>query len=442
MSDSTHLIATRALLESIEDRPIEKPEEYTFTQYGYIDHDRTAHFLNIGKHKITDALAVIPYDHLTLCRALGRECPVYRPDKQVGKAPGELTVGDLVCLQTISTSLCFMDKIPLAFAMGRQNQAVLDVDISHVIAILKWIPGMEDIDASYLVTVDDGVLIDKRHLIKLMDVEKKDYPAIASEKKHTTAQMIAAAYCVLLMITKTLSPKVNDHIGVFLGKRLSALTHSLGPSAKGVTWPTTQTLFYPGQLELLQNQLSYYPMLKKAIFIPIVNRYTPVTQHMHEIFKDSAMTIFSVIHEFLTTPDVTLLHIYAPLFTQMKEWSAVMEELYKKFGKSWYFYKLMVPTGVLTSQKAFPLLGCAALSWKRAMSTATGSASITQLQGVGINKEYEKMAAKVLPPTLVGTAANRRLAGIKSMIGVNHIDIKWEEIAQAMEDGTFDPEKM
>lgn len=213
---------------------------------------------------------------------------------------------------------------------------------------------------------------------------------------HTTATMIYAAYAALLMIIKTINANAANQLNIFIDRRIRALCHTLGLQAKSIDWETTiRPLFEEEHLRRLNGELGFFPRLKKALFIPVLDQYSPELQHMNLIFQEISMTIFSLIAEFWLTTDVTRLHVSPIVLVELPKWQKVMDQLVRTYGTSWRFYKLIDPKGTLTAQSNFRVLGCAALSWKRLNTAQTGQVSLAQLQGVKANLEFEKLAALV-----------------------------------------------
>lgn len=211
-------------------------------------------------------------------------------------------------IRGISITLATLPTVPLFFDG--------EICITHLLSLLRWIPGMEDIDYAYHQKMDAGVVTRRGSLVE--KTTRADYPrgtrisstTVECKNIHSTATMMSAAYVVLLMITKGINPAANDHMNQFLKRRLAAFAHTTGVMGRKLEWNNVQPMFIQGELEMLNSQLSYFPLLKRAIFIPIVNQYTPITQHMHQIFRQSSMTIFSVIYEMYTAEVITQLHIH------------------------------------------------------------------------------------------------------------------------------------
>lgn len=102
----------------------------------------------------------------------------------------------------MSKVLACLPKIPLCDDTGAVN-------ISELLALMRWIPGMSSVHLSYLMALDDGVSLDgdgAEQMFNLTSAANPQYIATNPAETyaiHTTATMICAAYTALLMIIKT-----------------------------------------------------------------------------------------------------------------------------------------------------------------------------------------------------------------------------------------------
>lgn len=175
--------------------------------------------------------------------------------------------------------------------------------------------------------------------------------------------MICSAYAALLMSIKTINPSAAGQFDRFMESRIKAFCHTLGLHAKSITWQhTIKQIFDQTHLMKLNGELGFFPKLKRALFIPVIDKYTPELQHMNLIFQETSMTIFALIAEFWLTTDVTRLHVCPTILVELPKWQTTMDTLVLTYGNSWKFYKLIDPKGTLTSISNFQTLGCAALS--------------------------------------------------------------------------------
>lgn len=428
-------------LEAIQDGPI---SEGDYTDYTYNDviycRGAKSYVLTVGTHKQTGNTAVSHYYHVGLCEALEKACPYAGHGKIVtGKATAQVQVYEPKAVRQLSRLLACLQKFPICDAKGA-------VDVSAVLAILRWIPGMSHVPLAYLQSLDGGVTVmpDSSKIVLLMC--EKEIAQFDSDEPmgryyiHTSAVMICAAYAVLLMIVKTINPNAAGQMDLFLESRLRALCHTLGIEAKSITWTNTiRPLFDVTHLMKLNNEVGFFPRLKKTVFIPVLDKYTPELQHMYSIFQDSSMTIFSLIAEFWLTTDVTRLHVCPTVLIDLPEWQRAMDTLVSTYGCSWKFYKLIDPKGTLTATSNFRTLGCAALSWKRINAAQTGQLSLNQLQGVRANPEFEKLAAMKLKPEFVGKGAKSYVALLKNLLSnqSTSVSVNWSRVIQAIESGEW-----
>lgn len=198
-------------------------------------------------------------------------------------------------------------------------------------------------------------------------------------------------------------------------------------------------MFDEDELRKLNGELGFFPRLKKALFVLVLDMYTPELQHMNMIFQETSMMIFSLIAEFWLTTDITRLHVAPLVLVELPKWQKAMQQLVSIYGTSWRFYKLIDPKRTLTAQSNFRTLGCAALSWKRLNTAPSGQASLAQLQGVKTNPEFEKLAALKLKPEFVGTDAKSYLDILKGLLADQspHVNINWSRVIRAIEEGEW-----
>lgn len=227
---------------------------------------------------------------------------------------------------------------------------------------------------------------------------------------------------------------------IFIDRRIRALCHTLGLQTKSITWEESiKSLFNEEDLRKLNSELGFFPRLKKALFVPVLDMYTPELQHMNLIFQETSMTIFSLIAEFWLTNDITRLHVAPLVLVELPKWQKAMNQLVTTYGSSWRFYKLIDPKGTLTAQSNFRTLGCAALSWKHLNTAQTGQASLAQLQGVKANPEFEKLAAMKLKPEFVGTDAKSYMDILRGLLADQspHVNMNWRRVIKAIEEGEW-----
>lgn len=399
----------------------------------------TSYLINIGTHRDTRQRAVSSYDHQSLCEALGKVC-LFKGDAAIPKGKPTTAVSILKPqrVRELTQVLAALPKIRLFDKDG-------GVNISILLALLRWIPGMEGIHLAYVTARDDGVdLATESNLVfELMVAEHEDFIGDRPTREyaiHTSAVMTCAAYAVLLMIIKTINVNAVNQLDIFIDRRIKALCHTLGLSAKSISWENTiKPLLDEEELRKLNEEIGFFPRLKKTLFVPVIDMYTPELQHMNLIFQETSMTIFSLIAEFWLTTDITRLHVSPLVLVELPKWQKTMHQLVSLYGTSWRFYKLIDPKGTLTAQSNFRTLGCAASSWKRLNTAQTGQASLAQLQGVKINPEFEKLAAIKLKPEFVGTDAKSYLEIVKGLLEDQspHVNMNWNRIVKAIEEGEW-----
>lgn len=405
--------------------------DYEFSEVTYCK-GATSFLLNIGTHTDTKQRAVSSYDHQSLCEALGKVC-LFKGDKAVPKGKPAVAVSILrpQRVRELTQVLAALPKIKLFDKDG-------GVNISVLLALLRWIPGMEGIHLAYVTARDDGVdLVDGNLVFETMAAEYDDFDGRRRTREyaiHTSATMICTAYAVLLMVIKTINANAANQLDIFIDRRIKALCHTLGLSAKSIDWENKiKPLLDEEELRKLNKEL------KKTLFVPVIDMHTPELQHMNLIFQETSMTIFSLIAEFWLTTDITRLHVSPLVLVELPKWQKAMHQLVSLYGTSWRFYKLIDPRGTLTAQSNFRTLGCAALSWKRLNTLQSGQSSLAQLQGVKINPEFEKLASIKLKPEFVGTDAKSYLEIVRGLLEDQspYVNMNWSRIVKAISEGEW-----
>lgn len=411
--------------------------DYEFSEVIYCK-GATSFLLNIGTHTDTKQRAVSSYDHQSLCEALGKVC-LFKGDKAVPKGKPAVAVSILrpQRVRELTQVLAALPKIKLFDKDG-------GVNISVLLALLRWIPGMEGIHLAYVTARDDGVdLVDGNLVFETMAAEYDDFDGRRPTREyaiHTSATMICTAYAVLLMVIKTINANAANQLDIFIDRRIKALCHTLGLSAKSIDWENKiKPLLDEEELRKLNEELGFFPRLKKTLFVPVIDMHTPELQHMNLIFQETSMTIFSLIAEFWLTTDITRLHVSPLVLVELPKWQKAMHQLVSLYGTSWRFYKLIDPRGTLTAQSNFRTLGCAALSWKRLNTLQSGQSSLVQLQGVKINPEFEKLASIKLKPEFVGTDAKSYLEIVRGLLEDQspYVNMNWSRIVKAISEGEW-----
>lgn len=335
-------------------------------------------------------------------------------------------------MKQISQGFQYLDKFRF-----RNKEKVFS--FADVIAMLKWVPGFAMIEQTYALNPDDGVYAGVKGEEYLADRALAGYksPVAAGELLYTKGEMQLAAYMVMLMITKTLNRDVEGQMSTFLINRATAISFTLGVDAATINIKTLYERFDAEELRDLSTSFSYFPRLKSCIFMIVLAGFNPVTQHMRSIFEQSQMTIFSLIHEFMSAEKPTRLHANEGLFDQIQNWIASMNDLESKYGTAWQFYKLIEPNGTITSTKKLAKLGSAALAWKKVTAVNEGK-TLTNLKGVVFNAYYEKLASKEIPQDCLTTTSQNYAKRAREMKDFSyHLKINWEMIATLVEEGKW-----
>lgn len=67
-----------------------------------------------------------------------------------------------------------------------------------------------------------------------------------------------------------------------------------------------------------------------------------------------------MIHEFLTSEQITFAHLAKPVVEQSKVWYEAYKTFLDRYGDHWAMFKVYEPDSLLTAQSQWPVLSCAA----------------------------------------------------------------------------------
>lgn len=281
-----------------------------------------------------------------------------------------------------------LDVVPI---IDRSDRVRLN--ITNLFAILGHFPTLRDVYRDYLADPDEGIIVQEKDLspppIKCLDLD-------AVKPKHSKAFMRAASGCLLLLMVKTIDRDATDHMSEFIKRRVNAISHLLGSTGRAVV-PSEVQAYYGPSIDMLGEVLSFFPKIKQAVFIQVINSEGPLPSHVRDLMKGTQLTTITMIHEFLSTEEPTMLHIHRPVAVDAQNFLRVWLEMQKKYGANWVYFKLIDPQGTATSTRQLEVIGSAAYSW--AMVTK-GQESLGRLKSMRHNSSYAAMAKQLLPPGL------------------------------------------
>lgn len=387
--------------------------------------------IKLGRNKVTGDVGITLHQQNIVRSSIGMELsPTSYVSLGVGKVITANSIYSFSALMRITDCLAVPPTIKLL--LGSK------LNLNNIMSILLWIPGMTPAVQGYCQFPDDGIakgdedesLAYCKTLYSGFQLGFKMNPAHAIR---TQAEMKAIGYAILLSFTK--STKNEANFMAFLTKRITAFKFTLGMEGSEIDIAKLFNMVSTAELMGLSEQIAFYPQLMKTVFQAVIMVPTPELGHMREIFKETSLTTFSFIANFLQTEEPTYLHLHSSVIRDTLKWGDSFAKLHAEYGNDWEFYKLLEPRGTLTSVKNLKHLACAAYSW---MIVTTNQASLDQLQGVASNDMYKSMARKKLPVEVLSKAGQGwgELVGLLKASRIP-LNIKWEALEELVADGTI-----
>lgn len=286
---------------------------------------------------------------------------------------------------TIAQTLVYAPKIELV--------AGNVLNINNVACLLIHFPPLATLIREYAANPDEGVTF-----VTVNDKGEKTRdpsPGLASPSSqtplYTRAEMVSMAYFVLLMMIKSIDQRDgNTQHKEFTEARLKSFGYIISGGAQCSLSKITGAVLGAADLS---NKISHYPRFKSTVFSLVVMGEGPEAAHAREILKDTAMTPFKMVEDFILAEDITLLHIQPRILSELDAFAGMRAAVTAKYGDCWPFYKLLEPNGTESSLKAFKELQRAALSWKIAM----GETTLNNYRGVQASEKYKNLASYLIP---------------------------------------------
>lgn len=317
------------------------------------------------------------------------------------------------------------------------------MDINIALILLHAIPGMADSISEYLKNPDIGVtLVSDTSLSTSIKTALMITPV--PPRPHSRGLAVAAAFLVVLFMTKgTVS---GTHHSEVVKRRLSALAHSLSLRDITIETEAAKRMVPRAFAKEILATFSFYPKLKTAVLMTIMNGRTQLHAHIKMILSHTQLTAFNVIHMFITAEIKTKAHVEGRVLSEMAKYVIKFAEIEGIYGNLWPWCKLINPTEVRTQVTDYPVLSAAAICYQihinrlhsmhRLMTRATKTAYMF------------KICSQVLPPdvymapqrTALAEAVRERLGealgiDIKKAIETEDVDeANAEEIRQHLED--------
>lgn len=302
-----------------------------------------------------------------------------------------------------------------------------------VAALFRCFNNFGDTYSDYLQFPDDGVTITPTAI--------GYYDLLPNEVRFSKSELQVIAFMVALCLNKSLINQ-NQYIQV-MKKRVSAIKHAL--SAETVNVATIQTALPLTLLRDVHEKMSFYPRLKREIFVFLLTETEgAIQEHMRLIFRESQLSIFTLIHQFVYSGIKTAAHIDSRVMMDLMVWIPVFKALFDRYGDCWQFYKLYEPAGTMTALNKWPTLGSAAVCH----AIVHKSSTYAFLKGGFANKRMIDLVARELKPQYVEEILQRNLSpfnfkwiteecGIKE-IGVDYVPGDVSDFKQELAAGALD----
>lgn len=179
-----------------------------------------------------------------------------------------------------------------------------------------------------------------------------------------------------------------------------------------------------------------FPKLKFTLFsVVLKNVDNGVNDHIRLLLRDSQLTIFSCIYEFLRSPIKTMAHLCPTVVQQGLSWHAIFSDMEQTYGDLWHYYKLFEPNSARTAQANCPVLARAA--WMFAVAVM-GKAGMSNAKANRASMTYlkTKLAQRIPVGFLVGqeaALAQEMNAALREFMGIreNFQDVIPEDIDEA-----------
>lgn len=189
-------------------------------------------------------------------------------------------------------------------------------------------------------------------------------------------------------------------------------------------------------IQAISNTLSMFPRLKFTLFSVVLKDVdNGINDHIRLLLRDSQLTIFTCIYEFLRSPIKTMAHLCPPVVQQALSWHAVFISLEETYGELWHYYKLFEPNSARTAQANWPVLACAA--WMFAV-VVMGKIGMTNVKANRASMTYlkTKLAQKIPAGFLImeeAAVAQEMNAALRQFMGIrdNYQEIVPEDIDDA-----------
>lgn len=389
-----------------------------------------------------------------------------RPEQGLAAPVDYMTSTDLIsCREKLGTAnplvrgVNFTGQLQLAFGENAQellpspdtlayiSQAIVErralplmpkrvINVSVLLGLMNIQPAIGDHYTDYCIVPDPGVRIAAPVPEAGADafIRGLEFPAEVPAANHFTQNEVKILYgLVMILLNKTIG---SDHqYNQVIESRLSSLRAHL--RAFDFPDPADVKQLLPQEvIQAISNTLSMFPKLKFTLFSVVLKDVdNGINDHIRLLLRDSQLTIFTCIYEFLRSPIKTMAHICPPVVQQALSWHAVFTYLEETYGDLWHYFKLFEPNSARTAQANWLVLSCAA--WMFSVVVA-GKMGMTNVKANRASMTYlkTKLAQKIPPGFLIeeeAAVAQEINAALRQFMGIreNYRDIVPEDIDEA-----------
>lgn len=300
----------------------------------------------------------------------------------------EIVMPDHNAAYTISREFVHVNRIEVVGSYG--------LNINNVACLMLHFPGLDDLVREYSAYPDEGVVF--AGLSSNSGATDNFSPKTAGPAEelplHSKADMRMMAYYVILMMNKNIDQQdANTQHREFTTARLKSFSFVVSGGAQCDVNKIMNTV--AGATDL-SSKMAHYPRFKAALFSLLIASSGPEIDHAKDILKDTAMTPFVMVENFISAEEITLLHIQPKVLNELVAFAKLRKRVTLKYGEYWPFYKLLEPNGSESSLKPYKELQKAALSWK----IATGETTLTNYRGVKPTDRYKTLALHPVPDSM------------------------------------------
>lgn len=183
----------------------------------------------------------------------------------------------------------------------------------------------------------------------------------------------------------------------------------------------------------VSDSLAFFPKLKSTILDLVLLSSSTTSNNLKIMLKEFQLSVVCAIDSFMTTHDLTALHLLPEVAQHYKAYFDTKVKLHTQFGRvGWRYVKLLDPAIQMTAASQFPHLALAARAWVTAQPDC---GSFSQVQSKKIPPTYVKKATLKVPAKFIKNNP-QNLHGIRQAMldaGMNIdlqelTDTKWTKI--------------